>query len=190
MFRPQLKAILGRDDVEVKTPIGFSISARGQAAAAHSLLQAAAERQEPLDEDLARSEIEAAARGAESLGRAPRVLWVDDQPSNNRHERSALHALGMQVTMSVSTEDALALLSTKAAFDVIISDMARPEGEMAGYSLLESLRRSGSTTPFLIYSSSGDPRHFDEAIRRGAQGSTNRPDELVEMVSSALMSRS
>jgi hypothetical protein len=37
------------------------------------------------------------------LGRSPRLLWVDDRPSNNRFERSALENMGMIVDLSTST---------------------------------------------------------------------------------------
>ncbi len=113
------------------------------------------------------------------------ILWVDDRPENNTYERRALEALGARILLSTSTEDALSKLSANS-FDVIISDMGRPPDPRAGYTLLEAVRKRGITTPFLIYAGSNAPEHRVEARRRGAQGSTNRADELVELVLNAL----
>lgn len=89
-----------------------------------------------IDADEADTEIEVAASGMERLPRVPRVLWVDNLPSNNRYERTMLHALGMFVDLSTSTEDALAKVAARGGYDVIISDMGRPHDAQAGYTLL------------------------------------------------------
>jgi CheY-like chemotaxis protein len=117
-------------------------------------------------------------------GRAT-VLWVDDRPSNNIHERQALEALGVTFVLATSTNEALEKVKSQS-FDVIISDMGRPPDPQAGYTLLNELRTSGNQTPFIIYAGSRAPEHRAEARRRGALGYTNRPDELFEMVVSAL----
>lgn len=114
------------------------------------------------------------------------MLWVDDLPSNNRREVAALTSLGMQVSLSTSTHDALTRVATNGPFDVIISDMGRPPDKQAGYTLLDSLRSQGNRTPFVIYATSRSPEHYDQAVERGAVGCTNRPDELIDMVSNAL----
>jgi CheY-like chemotaxis protein len=113
------------------------------------------------------------------------VLWVDDRPMNNLYERQALEALGIQFTMSKSTEDALEKLGRKR-YDVIISDMSRPPDQHAGYALLEKVKHMQITTPFIIYAGSKRPEHIAEARKRGAFGTTNDPQELFELVVSAL----
>jgi CheY-like chemotaxis protein len=117
-------------------------------------------------------------------GRAT-VLWVDDRPSNNVHERQALEALGVTFVLATSTDEGLEKLKGQS-FDAIISDMGRPPDAQAGYTLLDKLRAGGSQTPFIIYASSRAPEHRAEARRRGAVDCTNRPDELFEMVLSVL----
>lgn len=117
-----------------------------------------------------------------------RVLWVDDRPENNVYERGALEALGVRFTISTSTEDALEKLKSQA-FDVIISDMGRPPDPQAGYTLLDKLRKSGNKTPFIIYAGSNLPEHKAMASDRGAQGSTNRPQELFQLVVSNIQGR-
>jgi CheY-like chemotaxis protein len=113
------------------------------------------------------------------------VLWVDDRPNNNVHERQALEALGVSFVLVKSTWEAIEKLK-HGSFDAIISDMGRPSDRRAGYTLLDKLRAAGDQTPFIIYAGSRDPEHRAESIRHGAVGCTNRPDELFEMVLRAL----
>lgn len=113
------------------------------------------------------------------------VLWVDDQPNNNIHERQALEALGVRFALATSTNEALEQLKQHPV-DAIISDMGRPPDSQAGYALLDALRTTGNSAPFLIYAGSSSSEQRAEARRRGAAGCTNRPDELFEMVLSVL----
>ena len=106
---------------------------------------------------------------------------MDDQPRNIEYERQALTALGFDVTIALDTEPALQKMSSNT-YDLVISDMGRPSGARAGYTLLQALRQRGIETPFLICSSSDAPEHKQEALRRGAQGATNDPQELLELV--------
>jgi len=114
-----------------------------------------------------------------------KILWVDDIPENNFYERRALEPLGMQFTISKSTEDALKKIR-QDNYDVIISDMGRPEGNRAGYTLLEEIQKMGINTPFIIFSGSNLPEHKAEASKKGAYGSTNNPTELFELVVSSI----
>lgn len=114
------------------------------------------------------------------------VLWVDDRPRNQVDERNAFAVLGLQMTLSASTEDALKKLRMKK-YQVIISDMGRPSDPRAGYTLLEQLPKLNRTTPFIIYSRQGSfPKNKAEARKRGAYGSTDHVQELVEMVVNAM----
>ena len=117
-----------------------------------------------------------------------KILWVDDRPDNNVFERKALESLGLEFTLALSTDEALRVLSTRR-FAAIISDMGRKEGPREGYTLLEALRAMDKLTPFFIYAGSNTPQHRREAATRGAQGSTNTPSELFELVTRALPSR-
>jgi CheY-like chemotaxis protein len=187
LFRKPLLGLLTRDEVELRGPAGISLSARRSAAAVSAVAKAAEEKGTSVGDLRAlRNDVTIASREIESLGRPARILWVDDRPSNNRHEKSALEALGMSVELSTSTDDALTKAESPDAYDVVISDMGRHEGPNAGYTLLEALRSRGNHTPFVIYTSSRSAEHFDEAVRRGAIGSTNSPTELIDMVTKAL----
>lgn len=194
-FGPALREfVVGLGEFSLKGA-GFEASAkRKQVQAATALAAAAVSRPEP------GATPEAAARDAQAaydvvaevatprvIRRAGRstVLWVDDKPSNNVHEQRALEALGISFVLATSTDEALEKVK-RQPFDAIISDMGRPPDPQAGYTLLENLWTSGDRTPFIIYAGSRAPEHRAEARRRGAVGCTNRPDELFEMVLSAL----
>jgi CheY-like chemotaxis protein len=133
------------------------------------------------------SRVLAGIKSIERLGDAKddrwryRMLWVDDRPNNNIYERKTFESMGFYVELSLSTQEALEALA-KRRFAAVISDMARKEGSDEGYVLLEKLRQKDEGTPFFIYSSSNALKHKREAQKRGAQGYTNRPDDLVQLV--------
>jgi CheY-like chemotaxis protein len=120
--------------------------------------------------------------------RIAQILWVDDRPQNNVRERSAMLSIGMRVELAQSTDDALGTLEKKR-FDVVISDMGRPPDPEAGYTLLRAMRERGDMTPFVIYAGSNAAEHKDLARERGALGSTNRPQELLDLVLRAVEAR-
>jgi hypothetical protein len=74
-----------------------------------------------------------------------RVLWVDDNPSNNEYERSLLRADGIVFDNVVSTAEAIAQLRT-STYDLVITDLGRnwssDRSQDAGRALL---RRSWCT---------------------------------------------
>lgn len=113
------------------------------------------------------------------------VLWVDDTPSNNHYESEALRALGLAIDTATSTDEAMQLIE-RNHYDLVISDMGRPGDSRAGLTLLEILRNSGDTTPYVIYASTRALALRDEAIRIGAIDCTNRPDQLFKLVSNTL----
>lgn len=116
------------------------------------------------------------------------ILWVDDRPENNQFERKAFEAIGIEFTLSLSTNDALFQLDNKR-FAAIISDMGRKEGPQEGYVLLDEIRRNSNDTPFFIFSSSNLPKHKQKALQQGAQGSTNNGQELFQMVTKSILTR-
>lgn len=115
----------------------------------------------------------------------PRVLWVDDNPDNNIHERTALSALGVQFSLAESTNDAKTILSANA-FDLIISDFRRDKDPEARYALLDYVMTLRPHPPYIIYASSAEPAFIQEAKEHGAFGETNRPYELFGLVVAAL----
>ena len=115
-----------------------------------------------------------------------KILWVDDQPENNTYERQAFEAMDLRFTLALSTGDAFEKLE-RSRYAAIISDMERPEGPKEGYVLLDKLRQERDLTPLFFYTSSNAPEHRQEALEHGGQGSTNDPQELIEMVTRAVI---
>lgn len=115
------------------------------------------------------------------------ILWVDDNPFKNVRERRLFESLGMRVSISTSTEDALEKIRVYN-YDVIISDMGRPPDSHAGYTLLAEKKKMGNETPYIIYAGSNAPEHKAEARKNGAIGSTNDPQELFQLVVNAIQS--
>lgn len=144
-------------------------------------------------EDIDLSKIASTVRGIipsyhhlDKSSRKNQILWVDDRPENNVYERGAFEAIGLSFSLAQSTKEALQMLE-QSKFAAVISDMGRREGPQEGYVLLEALRNRGDRTPFFIYAGSNLPEHKREADRRGAQGSTNNPQELFELVTKAVI---
>ena len=117
-----------------------------------------------------------------------RILWVDDRPENSAHERAMLESRGALVTLADDTTPALKLLA-ETKFNLVISDMERPSGRFAGYDLLAALRKWSNATPFVIYASTRGMFYTIETRRRGGQGRTNDPRELLELAVACLKGR-
>jgi CheY-like chemotaxis protein len=109
------------------------------------------------------------------------ILWVDDRPDNNIYEREALELVGFKFELALSTNDALKLF-VKNKYLAIISDMGRVEGPKEGYVLLKEIRKINKQIPFFIYAGSNLLEHKVEAQEKGAQGSTNRATELIDLI--------
>jgi len=116
------------------------------------------------------------------------ILWVDDRPENNTHERKAFEAMGLSFVLALSTDDAFERLSSNK-FAAIISDMGRREGPREGYVLLDRLRAEGDATPLFFYAASSAPEHKRETREHGGQGCTRHAQELFEMVTRAVILR-
>jgi CheY-like chemotaxis protein len=170
---------------------GFEASAkRKQAEAATKLVAAAVSRPEPgstpetvANDAQAAFNVVTEVATPRAIRRAENstILWVDDRPNNNVHERAAMEALGVRFDLALSTNEALEKLKRRS-YDAIISDMGRPPDPRAGYTLLDKLRESGDRTPFIIYAGSRAAEHRAEAKQHGAIDCTNRPDELFKIV--------
>ena len=182
-------------EVSLKGP-GFEAKFTSQLEAAASLGAASAQRNLPTDSPVAAISAEDARQIAHVVTNAvsrasgrrlseSSVLWVDDRPQNNLYERNALEALGIRVVTATSTDEALEKLRLQS-FQVVISDMGRPPDAQAGYTLLEAMKRQHMDIPFIIYAGSNLPEHKALARSKGAIGSTNRAEELFELVLGAL----
>lgn len=114
------------------------------------------------------------------------ILWVDDRPENNVYERKILEHYGIDISLALTTKQALQFMRNND-FSLVISDMGRKEGDREGYVLLKKIRESDKNIPFIIYAGSRKPEHVREALDKGAQGCTNEPAELVDLVITNLL---
>lgn len=117
-----------------------------------------------------------------------RILWVDDQPTNNAFEIARLHSSGVEVVQATSTAEAMRLLSDDIqGFGAVISDLGRREGgtydATAGIKLIRDARAAGVNTAIFIYSSArAAQRKRDDVLTAGGNGITASPVELFEML--------
>lgn len=122
-----------------------------------------------------------AARVADAL-RGARLLWVDDDPSSVAYEIRALEGLGVSVVTVTSTAEATGALAA-AAFDVVVSDVARPDAPDAGIRMCRSFHDHGVRVPVLLYLGALDR---SRGVPPYAFGITSRPDDLFHLVMDAL----
>ncbi len=76
-----------------------------------------------------------------------RVLWIDDVPRSVLGERRILRALGVEIIQTNSTEAAKRILKTDNDFDLMITDVQRPEGRHAGIHFVVGPRKDAATDP-------------------------------------------
>ena len=127
---------------------------------------------------------EVAMRSTNVAGR--RVLWVDDNPSNNTSERRALEALGITVVEAQSTDEAVEALRG-GGFDVVISDLRRVEDGAerpeAGIDLARRIHDELKLgVPVFIYGGRSASVRRDELVKKGAADVFSRATELVDRV--------
>ena len=114
------------------------------------------------------------------------LLWVDDHAARNLYETQAFAALGIATSVAATTEEALLLAATKP-FSVIITDTDRPGDKAAAFSLIDGLRRHGDLVPVVVYSRTLTPERRVEARTRGALDFTDDPQELLRLVTQAML---
>lgn len=108
------------------------------------------------------------------------ILWVDDDSAATLPERRILHELGFFVDPVGTTSAAVAALRKGVAghsYDLLISDIARPENDKAGLDMLKELKAAGLVVPVVFY-----VLRLREGTPPGSFGITNRPDELMRLV--------
>lgn len=130
-------------------------------------------------EELPKGDLYRAARRLARLGdlvTGAKVLWVDDQVINNRYERDLLAQAGAEVHQVTSSQAAWDILDA-INFDLVISDIRRPDEPRAGLEFLEALLQKRVGAPMIFYVG-----HAEWPSPKGAFGIADRPDELVHLV--------
>jgi CheY-like chemotaxis protein len=123
----------------------------------------------PADE----TEASASASGRRAAGRPPtldglRVLVVDDVGDSRELMSAILAQGGAEVTVAATVQAALDALD-QASFDVLISDIALPDGD--GYALMRTIRARdaarGGRIPALALTAYARTEDRDQAIAAG-----------------------
>jgi len=112
-----------------------------------------------------------------------RILWVDDNPSFIEFERKTLEAFGSNIDPVTTSESALSMLSS-FQYDLVISDIDRPEQNDNGQKLLTAMNEKCFSQEVIFYI-----LNFDRAkgVPLGSFGITNHPDELYHLVMDILV---
>ncbi len=119
------------------------------------------------------------------ISRRKHLLWVDDRPSNNENVARVLqNTLAVVIDTATSTPDALQKLSD-SKYELVISDLGRPEGRFAGLDLVSQLRQNQNNVTFIIYSRMATPELEAQAAKYNAT-TTNSPLILIEKVTRLL----
>jgi CheY-like chemotaxis protein len=196
LIAPELKRFAGNlSEVSIKLSGFEALVKKSQTEVAAALSAAAASNPDEASEnkssarDAVKLATETITEKLLTKSRVGRVLWVDDQPNNNRYERQALEAIGLIIETSTSTEDAIEKLKYQN-YNLVISDLGRPPDARAGLTLLVRMRDLGYNIPYIIYASSRVLPLREEAKRLGAFDCTNRSTELFKFVSEALNAQS
>lgn len=128
-----------------------------------------------------RADEAAPLRIGEAADSRGRVLWVDDNPQNNRQELAYLKRHQVAVYSVTNSKDALILLSLYH-YDAVISDMGRAEDPLAGLRLLQAMRQQGINTAFYLYTIMPSATKVQLLQQYGAQGVATEPEQLYQYI--------
>ena len=129
---------------------------------------------------------------ARQEGPRPRILVVDDDPEVRHLLVETLTRCDYQVQESVSGQDALAMLSERDDFDLVLLDQNLPG--KSGYDVLRELKAAARTPdlPVIFLSAQADARNKVRGLELGAVDFVSKPfdlDELVARVAGALRAK-
>jgi len=117
-----------------------------------------------------------------------RILLVDDEEAIARLEQQMLERLGYQVTMRVSSLEALEVLKARPnAFDLVISDMTMPN--MTGDQLARGLMTIRPDIPIIICTGFSEKINREKAADIGIKGFLMKPivkSELAKTIRNVL----
>lgn len=127
--------------------------------------------------------------GLENL-RPPRVLYIEDSPTQAERTRALLEGQGFEVVVARDGEAGLELLRERR-HDVVLSDVMMPG--ISGYEVCRAIKADPelSPTPVVMLTNLEDPREILRAIECGADAYLTKSyasDHLVERLQAVLSS--
>jgi len=112
-----------------------------------------------------------------------KILWVDDQPKNISLFVATLEERGARIDIALSTAEGVDKFES-VQYDIVISDMGRPESDRAGIDLALKIRKLNPTVPFFIYCGGWAARNMkDEALDAGVTTITASGTTLLSAIS-------
>lgn len=112
------------------------------------------------------------------LLRDTRVLWIDDNPANNRYERALLESFGVRIDTVTSSADG-ERAARENIYTLIITDLAREGRDNEGLLFVARLVASKTYVWTIAYTGSDQQ---GQARPPHLFGITNRPDHLMHLV--------
>jgi adenylate cyclase len=109
---------------------------------------------------------------------APRILIVDDQPSNVRLLEHTLRRAGYADVSSTIDPGEVAALHARNRYGLILLDLQMPG--LDGFGVMKQLRDVDSTAAILVISA--DPSQKSAALAAGASSFLNKPFLLTDVV--------
>jgi CheY-like chemotaxis protein len=98
--------------------------------------------------------------------RNKKILWVDDNPSNNEAIIDIYRLQGVKFDLALNTIQALDAINSNN-YDILISDMGRGLDRDAGLKLLQEIKKQiANHPPFFIFASSKAIDIFGESARQ------------------------
>ncbi len=110
-------------------------------------------------------------------GAQKRLLIVEDDAEMRRLLMDEMVEEGYNVTPAADGSEA-ALLVTRQAFDLVITDMKMPR--LGGLELLPLIRKTAGGTPVVMITAFGDWTSFIEAHERGATEFISKPFQMQQ----------
>ncbi|MCS7178127.1 MAG: response regulator transcription factor [Anaerolineae bacterium] len=120
----------------------------------------------------------------------PRILVVDDEATTRVSLAELLRLEGYEVSIAASGEEALEILSSGPAFDLMVVDIKMPG--MDGLQLTEAVKRRSSDTVIILLTAFGTLETAIQALRRGAHDYLLKPcpvSQILESVRKGLEKR-
>ena len=115
----------------------------------------------------------------ETFTGAERILWVDDKPKNNSYLVASLEDRGIRVDTARSSDEGIKKFKAMR-YDCVVSDMGRPEGDMAGIDLVKRIRDMDPDIPYFIYCGSWAAQNWrKQALKAGVTEITSSGTTLL-----------
>lgn len=118
------------------------------------------------------------------------VLWVDEHPNRNLHERLALEALGIRFTLARNPAMVLRVpVQARRQYTAVIAGLDSTPGTIpvSGLQVHEILTGDSSPIPFIVYAPPASLEPHRQAMEERRLPSTSLPEELFRFITQAVL---